>query len=299
MTDGLTTIADAFAAATSEAAPENTGGAATTEPATEQAPVVAAEQPPVSSSPDGELQAVVNRLSEPATADPASPAVTNWDSTVPVSTVDGEQEVRLRDLRDGYMKGSDYTQKTQALAEDRKRLDQAEAFMKAYTDDPTEFARAIGEETGWLQPGQRPVKTIEGVKLPTDEDYETEVQRRLGQAMDESPEVRAGRAAEALREINLEFDSIGKKNGVDIPPQLRKSLMQEAVDRGVNDLEILFEARIARDRDRSRQTSELRSIAPSRPGQAPLAASGDGSAPPEITDIAGAWKAAVAEEATQ
>jgi len=299
MTDGLTTIADAFAAVSAETAPDETGGAVPTEAVTEQAPAVAAEQPPVSSSPDGELQAVVNRLSEPATTEPESPEATDWNRTVAVSTVDGEQEVRLRDLRDGYMQRADYTKKTQNLAEDRKRLEQAEAFMKAYTDDPTEFARAIGEETGWLQPGQRPVKTIEGVKLPTDDDYEAEVQRRLGQAMNESPEVMAGRAAEALREINIEFDGIGKKNGVDIPPQLRKSLMQEAVDRGVNDLEILFEARIARDRDRSRQTSELRSIAPSRPGQAPLASSGDGSEPAVITDIADAWKAAVAEEATQ
>ena len=171
--------------------------------------------------------------------------------------------------------------------------------MKAYTDDPTEFARAIGEETGWLQPGQSPAKTIEGVKLPTEEDYETEIQRRLNDELESSPEVQAGRAAQALTQINAEFDRIGQERRVEIPDDLRRSIMQEAVDRGVNDLGLLFEARIARARDHSRQTSELRSIAPSRPGQAPLAASGDGSAPDPITTIEGAWAAAVAEEATQ
>lgn len=299
MTDGLDTIADAFAAVKVEAAPEDTGGVAATEPATEQAPVTGSEQPPVTGSPDGELQAIVDRMSEPASDDSESPAETNWDQTIAVPTVDGEREVRLRDLRDGYMKDADYTKKTQALSEDRKRLEQAEAFMKAYTDDPTEFARSIGEETGWLQPGQRPAKQIEGVKLPTDEDYDAEVERRLQQRMDDSPEVKAGRAAQALREINESFDKIGADNGVVIPDDVRRSIMQEAMDRGVNDLGVLFEARLGRVRDRSRQTSELRSIAPSRPGQAPLAASEEGSEPAPIATIADAWGAAVADEATQ
>lgn len=299
MTTELNTIADAFAAVKAEEAPDGSGGAPSVEASGEQAPPVATEQTEETSGPDGELQQVVDLMSEPETTDPASPSEINWNQNVTVSTVDGEQTIRLQDLRDGYMKGADYTQKTQALSEDRKRLEQAEAFMKAYTEDPAEFARAIAEETGWLQPGARPVKDIEGVRLPTDEDFDAEVERRLQAKVEGLPEVQEGRAAAALREINQTFDGIGTKHGVEIPKEVRRSIMQEAHDRGITDLELVFEARIARVRDRQRQSTELRSIAPSRPGQQPLAASGDGSEPVPIGSIEDAWRQAVAEEATQ
>lgn len=295
MTTDLNSIADAFAAVKAEQAPDETGGADPAVATSEQAPATGQEQAGEASGPDGELQGVIDSMLEADDGGQESAGPIDLNQTIPVSTVDGERQVRLQDLRDGYMMRADYTQKTQALAEDRKRLDQAEAFMKAYTDDPQEFARAIGEETGWLQPGQRPIKEIDGVKLPTDEDYEAEVQRRLEQKVEELPEVQEGRAAKALREINQEFDRIGSKHSVNIPADVRRAIMQEARDRGVNDLEILFEARIARARDRQRQNSDLRRSAPSRPGQAPLAASQDGSAPPEITTIEDAWAAAAAE----
>ena len=49
--------------------------------------------------------------------------------------VDGEnQEVSLEELRDGYQRQSDYTRKTQELASERKRLQQAEAIVSSLAD---------------------------------------------------------------------------------------------------------------------------------------------------------------------
>ena len=56
--------------------------------------------------------------------------------------VDGvDQEVSLEELRDGYQRQSDYTRKTQELASERRRLQQAEAIVEP---DPSR-----GGHGGW------------------------------------------------------------------------------------------------------------------------------------------------------
>jgi hypothetical protein len=67
--------------------------------------------------------------------------------------VDGEeQEVSLDELRDGYQRQSDYTRKTQELASERKRLQQAEAIVSSLEADPdgtlTALADAFGVQMG-------------------------------------------------------------------------------------------------------------------------------------------------------
>ena len=67
--------------------------------------------------------------------------------------VDGEeQEVSLEELRDGYQRQSDYTRKTQELASERKRLQQAEAIVSSLETDPdgtlTALADAFGVQMG-------------------------------------------------------------------------------------------------------------------------------------------------------
>ena len=51
--------------------------------------------------------------------------------------VDGvEEQVSLDELRDGYQRQSDYTRKTQELASERDRLQQAEAIVNSLEADP-------------------------------------------------------------------------------------------------------------------------------------------------------------------
>jgi len=83
----------------------------------------------------------------------------NPDSSVEVSQepagesftvkVDGaEQQVSLEELRDGYQRQSDYTRKTQELASERKRLEQAEAIVSSLESDPESTLRALGDAFG-------------------------------------------------------------------------------------------------------------------------------------------------------
>jgi len=63
--------------------------------------------------------------------------------------VDGEErEVSLDELRDGYQRQSDYTRKTQDLAAERKRLQQAEAIVAALESDPAGTLNALGDAFG-------------------------------------------------------------------------------------------------------------------------------------------------------
>ena len=66
--------------------------------------------------------------------------------------VDGEeQEVSLEELRDGYQRQSDYTRKTQELASERRRLQQAEAIVSSLESDPEGTLMALSDAFG-VQP---------------------------------------------------------------------------------------------------------------------------------------------------
>ena len=81
--------------------------------------------------------------------------------------VDGsEEQVSLDELRDGYQRQADYTRKTQELASERSRLQQAEAIVQSLEADPAVtlealgdafgVARASGEPTGVVDPWDEP-----------------------------------------------------------------------------------------------------------------------------------------------
>lgn len=63
--------------------------------------------------------------------------------------VDGdEQQVSLSELRDGYQRQADYTRKTQELASERKRLQQAEAIVSSLESDPAGTLTALQDAFG-------------------------------------------------------------------------------------------------------------------------------------------------------
>ena len=63
--------------------------------------------------------------------------------------VDGDnQEVSLQELRDGYQRQADYTRKTQELASERRRLEQAEAIVSSLEADPEGTIKALGNAFG-------------------------------------------------------------------------------------------------------------------------------------------------------
>ena len=63
--------------------------------------------------------------------------------------IDGaESQVSLSELQDGYQRQADYTRKTQELAEERQRLQQAEAIASALESDPAGTIAALSSAFG-------------------------------------------------------------------------------------------------------------------------------------------------------
>ena len=88
---------------------------------------------------------------EPASAD--SPEVSSEAGTEPAGDytvkIDGEErQVTLTELQDGYQRQAEYTRKTQELAEERQRLQQAEAIASALETDPSGTIAALSSAFG-------------------------------------------------------------------------------------------------------------------------------------------------------
>ena len=88
---------------------------------------------------------------EPATV--GSPELSAGEPTKPggdyTVKVDGvESQVSLEELQYGYQRQADYTRKTQELASERQRLQQAETIVSALEADPQGTLTALGNALG-------------------------------------------------------------------------------------------------------------------------------------------------------
>ena len=69
-------------------------------------------------------------------------------STYTVKVDGSESEVSLSELQQGYQRQADYTRKTQELASERQRLEQAEAIVSALEADPEGALTALSSAFG-------------------------------------------------------------------------------------------------------------------------------------------------------
>ena len=97
---------------------------------------------------------------EPAVADNPELSTTEPTGTSGYTVkVDGaEQQVSLEELQSGYQRQADYTRKTQELASERQRLQQAETIVSALEVDPQGTLAALGNALG-----------VEGNPVPQDD----------------------------------------------------------------------------------------------------------------------------------
>ena len=97
---------------------------------------------------------------EPAVADNPELSTTEPTGTSGYTVkVDGaEQQVSLEELQSGYQRQADYTRKTQELASERQRLQQAETIVSALEADPQGTLAALGNALG-----------VEGNPVPQDD----------------------------------------------------------------------------------------------------------------------------------
>lgn len=116
-------------------------------------------------------------------------------------TIDGEtHEVTLDELRSGYSRQSDYTKKTQELAEARKRLGAAEALATALDKDPINTLKALNEA---YQVGDTKVSQEEWDEMDPQEQRVARLEQELNSI----------RARDARSTIDSEFRALESEYG--------------------------------------------------------------------------------------
>ena len=86
-------------------------------------------------------------------------------STYTIKVDGAESEVTLGELQQGYQRQADYTRKTQELASERQRLEQAEAIVSALEADPEGALTALSSAFG-IEDNRQPSSTDEWADEP-------------------------------------------------------------------------------------------------------------------------------------
>lgn len=188
-----------------------------------------------------------------------------WNLELEVQTVSGPQTLSIREITDGYLRQADYTQKTQALAEERKRLETAENFLTEFESNPAEFIRSLAVQAGFIDAGDRPITETPIAKIPTPAEIEEEVQRRVEERLKSDPDVQSAQKSAQLDRINRQFDSLEKQYEMPLSKELRLRIMERAVADGTSDFggtlaKMIVEAQ--RKREREAQVSAASSKRP-------------------------------------
>jgi hypothetical protein len=192
-----------------------------------------------------------------------------WNQSVEVKTVNGQESVELKELRDGYLRQADYTQKTQALAEERKRTEQAAEFLTAFETDPHGFVRSLAVQAGLVEEGSAPVKEIPLVAMPTQEAIDQLIEQKVEERYKVDPRVQSVQLKEAERQVSEEFDKIEQKYGVPLKPSVRKKVIQEAIDTGNANLDGIVASKLFQLQQKQAQANQLNKSATNRPGNTP------------------------------
>lgn len=135
-------------------------------------------------------------------------------------TVNGEdQQIPLRDARNGFMQHGDYTRKTQELAAEREALAEARQIAEALELNPQETLRVLGEYYGAIDDEQEVEET-------------DPLKREVGE-LREFVEAQKQEAAE--RELWGQLDTYNERYGVD-----QEELLRFAVDNQIPNLDWAF-----------------------------------------------------------
>lgn len=197
-------------------------------------------------------QAVEGVTSEPTTEAPEAPSfdLDQYKSAPVKVKVDGEEvEVPLEEALNGYSRQASFTRKTQELAQERQRLQQAEQLWQQLNENPQGTLSALQASLGLqgIQPEPEP-------QLPEDP-----TERQLWQIQAQTEELAQWRAnLEAKQRLDATLADLSAKYGDDFDAQavINQAAEQQRFD--VRELELIHFEQIGRRafEEAQRQASE-------------------------------------------
>lgn len=287
MTEELdTSIADALAAAEAElgtAEPSEIPGDSPSPEGHDPVAVDEAEGTETDEQPDtSEEQSPLDILAdeEPPTIEtPELGSEDWWQIQVDVDTSAGPETVTLQELHDGYLRQADYTRKTQELADQRRVTSEAVDFYEAFQNDPAAFARYVAQKAG-LVDGES-AGDLEGVKIYTADDVEQAVAQRLQEELQQSPEIQQARQAAARAQVDQAFRQIETSYDTKLNDRHKELILQEAINRGTNDLDLVYQGLLYRAQQINAQKQATQQASAARPTSAPRSEGAKDKAPPQ------------------
>ena len=229
-TAGLS-LADAAAQAQADLALSGEGGETDISPALpSDAPQV--EQPAVETqAKSGVLDALVEQPEQPI------------EDSGELYEVNGKM-VSFDQLRAGFMKDEDYTQKTQKLADKEREAEKALTLLRLLEERPVETVRKLYESINKGTPisalvdanTQTPV--AEQTNVPTD--IEALVEARVAEMLAEDPRLVQVQNDQALATVNKEFAAIEDMYNVTLTDADKQLVLQTAQDMNSVDLKFVF-----------------------------------------------------------
>jgi len=293
--EGLPSLDEAFGTAAVAAGlgdnPEDVGFEAE-RPADTTPPPGEPEQPlQDEAAPDESAESVFGDLPQEA----APPSV--WDTEVELAGFD--RPVKIAEMRDGYLRQSDYTRKTQALAAERKAFEeehgQALRLMKALTEDPAGTAAYLAVQTKVIDEAQvaDKVRHLQGVWTPppSRDEIEAAVEKRVAEMVANHPAVLQAQQQVLIDGIERDFRKIEQQNSIRLSDRDKEAILKRAIDSGTPDLGLVAKAML-RDAEKVRTEREQ---ARGAAGQRPSVRSPSADIPAKVNTIEDAYRLALQE----
>ena len=141
--------------------------------------------------------------------------------------VDGEeQQVSLEELQQGYQRQADYTRKTQEIAAERDRLQQAEAIVSALEHDPEGTLQTLAHSFN--------VAPLTGQQVSDDEYAEVDpTQQKLAEL---EHKIARQEQMERVQRVEREVSTLQEKYG----EFNREELLNHALKNGIPNLEAAY-----------------------------------------------------------
>lgn len=270
---GIPSFWDAVAAAQAELDADESGETpveATSAPAVEDAVLSDQADTDDTEQPEAEVEAsIFDDIEVEDVTQAEEPAITD-DTEIVIG--DGEA-VTLRELRDGYLRQSDYTRKTQALSQEREAFAKEQAGLMelaaALRSKPAETIAGLALEAGLISQDQLDPQLLAAAQskytIPSAEEVEAEIERRVSERLDNDPRVVAAQEQQLVAQIDSEFQAIEAREGVKLSQSDRNKVMAKAVQMNTPDLSAAFSVLMYEADRRRAAAGALKDTAPTRP----------------------------------
>ena len=160
--------------------------------------------------------------------------------------------IPLGELAKGYLRQSDYTRKTQELAELRKQAEEsvrnvgegAASLWEALKDDPAGTAAYLAVRAGLIDESavSTRLREVKGLRLVDEATLQSLVQERLDSAVQSDPRVQEAAMRRIDAQIESQFSEIESQVGQKLSERARIKTLEFATQHGIADLRVAFAA---------------------------------------------------------